>query len=112
MRGGGLRHLVSIQRVGSTSINSFGESSDSWSTLAQRHASIQPLTGRERFSAAQAQSDVSHKIGLRADSVTRSLTPKDRIAYGSRVFNIRAVLNKDERNREIEILATEVVNSL
>jgi len=32
-----------------------------------------------------------------------------RVKYGTRIFSIVAVINIDERNREIEILAKEII---
>lgn len=69
-----------------------------WTTLAALWANIQPLSGREVFSAGHLESRVTHKITFRWQS---GLTPTAsmRVLYKTRTFNIRAVLNADEADR-------------
>lgn len=104
MRAGMLRHYVTIQSR-STTPDTYGEPAQTWSTLyADQPASVQPLSGRELINAQAIQSDVTHRVRMRYVS---GVEVKHRILFGSRVLDIRAVRNVDERGAELEMLCTE-----
>jgi SPP1 family predicted phage head-tail adaptor len=105
MRGGSLRHLVSIER-GVETKNEFGETVAEWQELTKAYAFISPVRGDEKYMSAEKHAEVSHSISMR---YIDSISPKDRIVYGGRVFDIEAVLNLGERNRQLKILAREQV---
>lgn len=105
IRAGKLRHRVEIRRA-TEARDDFGGVVQSWTLVAKRWASVDPLRGRERFAAQQVQADVTHKVRLR---YTESLMPTDRIVHDGRTFEIGAVLNVSERDREMELLCTESV---
>lgn len=75
-----------------------------WADLATVWASIEPLTGDEKWAADQVEAMVSHRIRI---AYRAGVTSAMRIVYGTRTFNIAAVLNPNEANVELEILATE-----
>lgn len=106
MRAGSLRHRITIEQSTQTP-NDLGERIETWATLSQRWASVEPLSGRELETARIHHATVSHRITIRYYS---SLQPTHRIKWGSRIFSIDAILNIDERNREMQILSTEVIN--
>lgn len=108
MQAGGLRHRVVIESA-TEAANATGELIPIWSALATRWASVEPLQGRERFAAQQAQPETDHRIRLRYDTALAGLKPKMRAKFGTRVFDILAVLNLGERKREFELLCREVV---
>ncbi|KKM90813.1 hypothetical protein LCGC14_1234850 [marine sediment metagenome] len=105
MRAGKLRHRVTIE-VLSSSQDAAGQETGAWSTFASRWASVQPLTGKELFSARQFHADITHRVRMWYLS---GVVPKMRIAFDSRLFNIIYVRNADERNKELEILCVEEV---
>lgn len=105
---GPLRHLVTVERA-TVSEDAAGAPVKSWSTLEATWAGVEPLTGQERFIAHQSAPDVTHRITLRWSTALAGLSPADRVLYSGRVFDLRAVLNLDERNATIECLATERV---
>lgn len=100
------RHRITIERA-ADGVDGFGQPVKTWSTLATVWALVQPLRGGERFSAQQTVANVDHRIITRYRSDLAELTPKDRITWGGRVFDVTAVINRDHRNRELEILARE-----
>ena len=105
MRAGSLDKKVVIEKYSEGS-DDFGEVTNTWESFASTYVSIVPLRGREHFSSKGVKSEVSHKIELRyMDGIDSSM----RIVYGSRVFNIESVINVREKNRTIEIMATEVI---
>ena len=104
MRAGQLRHLVTIEQRSSTP-DTYGEPAQTWTTLhANQPASIEPLSGRELITAQAVQSDVTHRLRMR---YVAGVQTKHRILFGSRVFDIRAVRDVNERNIELEMLCTE-----
>ena len=105
MRIGTLRHAVAIKRLDATLVlDSFGQPTDEWSTIAVVSASVKPVAGRELTLARQRQSSMTHEITIR---YYPGLTPADRIEFGSRVFNIESITDPDERNRTLTISAIE-----
>jgi len=75
-----------------------------WSTFKTVPASIWPLKGAEYITAMQVTSEISHKIRIR---YLADLTPKHRIKWGSRYFDIEAIINPDERNIYFEMMCRE-----
>jgi SPP1 family predicted phage head-tail adaptor len=105
MRSGRMRHRVVIQTQ-TESRDTHGGVSRTWADTATRWASIEPLRGREFYSAQQVNANVTHKIGMRYYS---GLTPTHRLKFGTRIFNIVDVRLIKEIKNEMEILATEVI---
>ena len=106
MRAGKLRHRVIVQRrVEATDPQ--GGIEESWTTLAYRWASVEPLRGTELFTAQQIEPKTTHRVRLRWDSEPL-LSTKDRLEFRGRVLNIGSMLNVDERRREFELMCEEV----
>lgn len=109
MRAGRLRHRVVIQRR-TGAANAFNEPTDTWSDLATVSAGVEPISGREYFAAQTVQSEVSHRVTIR---YLAGITPKDRIVWTdtatdvARYFDIRAVIDRDERHREMHLMCVE-----
>ena len=104
MRAGALRHRVVIQSVGST-YDDYGDLSDSWTTAASVWASIDPVSGQEKDIAGELSGVVTHKIKIRYRS---GITTQNRITFDSRVFQIEAVRDWQERNIYLELQCKEV----
>jgi SPP1 family predicted phage head-tail adaptor len=65
--------------------------------------------GRTYLAAAQEQAEVSHRVGIRYLS---GIKPKImRIVYGSRILEIKAVQDVDERNRELILMCNEYIDN-
>jgi SPP1 family predicted phage head-tail adaptor len=108
IRAGRLRQLVEIVEPG-TSRDSFGGFDASGGTsLGQVWAGIEALSGRDAI-AAQAFSSVgTHLVTLRwMDGVAA----KQVVLFGTRKFQIQAVLNPDERTKVLKLLCVEVNDS-
>jgi SPP1 family predicted phage head-tail adaptor len=69
-------------------------------------ASIEPLSGREFLQASQVMSDITVRIRIRGRS-DLTLTPKDRVLYGTRTFDIRHVIDWGDRGTDWQLLCTE-----
>lgn len=103
-----LRHRVRIERSAAPTRTTDGGFTENWTTLATVWARIHPLSGREYLEAQQVEADVSHKIWMR-HNFDYTITPRDRITYGSRAFNILSAVNVNEENRMVEVMAKEAV---
>ena len=91
----------------SVSRDDFGEPDQSWSTLVTAWALVQPMKGRERFAANEVQADVDHRIVVRNSTELATLGPGDRATWSGHTYDIKAVIHRDHRRSEIEILAME-----
>lgn len=105
MGAGPLRHRVAIQRATNTR-DEYGQPVASWSTVATRWMSIEPLTGREAVEAQQINPKLSHRVTMRYDA-TADVTPGDRLLWGSRVFHIESAANIEERDRYLVMTCWE-----
>ena len=110
MRAGELRHSVNIERA-SESRDATGGVSKSWSALASGvHAKIEPISSRERVTAGQVVGDATHRVFIRHSSDVSGVTSKDRVVFGSRVFEIVGpAINRLERDISLELLVREEV---
>jgi SPP1 family predicted phage head-tail adaptor len=108
MKAGNLSSVVTVQTRSST-VDSVGQQSTTWTDLFTDRADIRPMSGREMFAAQAVQSEVTHQITMRYRpewGVGKTATSY-RILYESRVFDIRAVLEQGMRSREVRIMASE-----
>jgi SPP1 family predicted phage head-tail adaptor len=99
---------IIIQSPGTvqTGLNAGHQDWSNPATVCRPLASIEPLKGQELWRAQQAAAEVTHRITI----VYRAgITPAMRALYAGRVFWFEAVLNPDEANQELVILAAEVV---
>ena len=92
-----VKYLVEAQ-------DSFGGADATWTTLKTVWASINPVSARDFIQGQQAQSETSHKIITRASGITKNM----RVYFGTRIFEISGVLNKDEKGAEYTIMAKEI----
>lgn len=102
---GGLRRRVTLQTETHVS-DEAGGYTVGWSDVATVWVEVTPLSGQERYAARRIQAQVTHRVRMRyREGVTASM----RIVCGGRFFNIRAVLNRSEAGRWLELLAEEGV---
>lgn len=106
MRAGQLRHRVTFQ-TSTISPNAVGDPVQSWSDIGTVSARVEALAGKERFSAMQQQADADYRIVCRYHSGLSGLAPEDRATWGDRTFDVKAVLNTEGRNRELQVFVTE-----
>lgn len=68
-------------------------------------AYIEPLEGDEQLQAMQTGMVRPHRFTIR---YRPGLTSATRVVYGSRVFDVKSVVDTDEAHAELVILADEV----
>ena len=111
MRAGQLYHAIVIEQK-TMSVDDNGDRTETWTTFHECYASISTGNGRELFAAKQTFADLSHnvvirfKAGIKHEMRVKFADPK---AETTRYFNIRAVMNPDERNEMLELQASEVI---
>lgn len=106
MRAGHLRHRIVIQQSIITR-DSYGQPVASWVSVATVWAAIEPLSGRELIAAQAVQSEITTRISLR---YLPGITSAMRVVHGTRIYNIKTLLNLDERNRELQLMCSEGLN--
>lgn len=108
---GEMRHKVTLQSR-STSIDSFGGQVLNWNTVATVWAAMEPSGGRELLAAQAMAIDQPMSITLRwkpAFADPKAVASM-RVVYGTRVFNIHASNNVEERGRLLVLLTSEGLN--
>ena len=103
MNAGKQRHKVELQSY-TASRDSFGGEIETYATYAKTWASIEPLSGRELVYAQQVSEITKIRITIRYNS---SVDVKHRIKFGLRLFDINAIMDTEERNKEMTLLCSE-----
>jgi SPP1 family predicted phage head-tail adaptor len=106
MRSGKLRHTVTLQSLVETQ-DGYGGTTESWTDFATVRASVEPLQGREYFAAQQERAEVTTRFRIR---YIPGVLPTMRIMFDGRAFNIESIINPNERNRELHLMAVEVLD--
>ena len=101
-----MRDRITIQSLTETQ-DAQGAKSEAWATFQTVWAAVRPLRGRELMDAKQEQARVTHEIRARW---LAGVTPKMRIALGTRVFRIESAINENERDRTLIMMCEEVID--
>ena len=105
IRAGKLDKRVTIQET-TEGQDVYGAVTDSWGTFATRWASIEPLNGKEYFQVAERNAEVNTRITMRYIS---GVTPKMRVLYDGRTYDIQSVISHRENKRETVLMCIEDV---
>lgn len=95
---------ITLQSITRTA-DSQGGFTETWADVATVYAQIKPIKGYERFQFAQNETLVSHEIISRYRA---GITTKMRLTFDDRVFYIKEVLNIEEANAYLKIIAMEM----
>jgi SPP1 family predicted phage head-tail adaptor len=104
MRAGRRNKRVELQSKAFTD-DGMGGGTEAWTTYATVWAAPKPLRGAERYAAQQIEAS---EEGVWEILYRSGVLPKHRVKYGSRVFEITAVINPFERNHTLELHYAEV----
>jgi len=102
---GQLRHQITLQGQGSTR-DTGGGISAGFTTIATVYADIKPKSGKEVYKQGKLIGSVSHEITVRYRT---DISNGSRIKIANKLFNIRAIINVDERDRFLKLLCEEGV---
>lgn len=101
-----LRHRIHIQ-VSVETQDEFNQPIAVWENLVENvNANVAKLTGQELFEARQLHAESTYRIITRYVK-NLHLTPKHRIVFGEKQFDILSIINLEERNLIFEIMAKE-----
>jgi len=104
MEAGRLRHRVLLQSV-SEGRDTAGAIVETWSDIAEVWGSVEPLRGDEFFESQRVDAELTYRIRIR---YRPGLKSKDRVLYDSRTFDIRRVININERRAETHLMCREL----
>ena len=109
MRAGRLRHRVDVLTFTGAQ-NTYGEVDKgdivNWYPPTDTvWASIEPMSGTEGIEGGATEGSVTHKVTMRK----RTLNTAQRLRFGTRIFEIVSVLDKDERGIQLEAMCRETV---
>lgn len=79
---------------------------DAWTQVKLAWASIKTLKGREFIEAQAVQAENTVRFIVRH---AKDVNTKMRIIYNQRKFNIESIINDDEKNKTLTIIAKEVI---
>lgn len=79
---------------------------ETWATTYTEWVFIRGISASEIIKSGREEMTITHRIKM---DYRTGISPSLKIVWGSREFDINSVININEANREIEILATEVV---
>ena len=100
---GQMRNRIVLQSMSPTT-DAAGGQSISWGTATTVWAKVQNLSGTESSFGDQIQDRANYRFTIRYYS---ALTPKYRISYNSRTFNIEHITSVDEGKEKYQIIQAE-----
>ena len=100
---GSLNKRITLQHQTKVS-DSMGGFTVTWSDAATVWAGIWPVSANEQVQAQATVMTISHRIRIRYRSAFKS---SYRIKFGTRYFAIVSVINQNEKNEWLDILAKE-----
>lgn len=103
MRSGELKQRIELQIP--TRSQSSGEWLDTFTTQATIWGAIEPLSGNRLFLAQQANSQIQGVCRIR---YREGVTPRMRLKFGTRIFQIVSIINRDEANQELQLWYREI----
>ena len=99
MQAGQLRHQITIERR-VDNVDTFGQPQPTWSTYALAYAAAEPARGQEFFAANQLEAVEPMLFRMRFVS---GITQRHRVQYAGKIWDIRAIVNVFERDRELQL---------
>jgi SPP1 family predicted phage head-tail adaptor len=111
MQAGHLSKTIVLQRR-DLQRDALGAQVQTWSDVAELRAAIMPLSGRQALVAQAFNAQLTHQILVRYSHLFADPLelPKLRVVWGSRIFNIHAAINEEEKNRQVTLMAYEGMN--
>jgi SPP1 family predicted phage head-tail adaptor len=103
---GKLRHRVTLQQPVDTD-DGAGGTTRTWSEVATLWARIEPMSADERVAAERIEAAADTRITIRWRA---GVTSTMRFSFGTRVFEIRGLTDREERHRFLDCLCEEPVS--
>ena len=99
-----MRHRITFPKPTGSKLNSMGENVPEYTEYMTAWAYVAPKTGREYDEAQKLRAETTYNVLTR---YFPGITTDMRISFRDRVFDIESVLNIDERNEQLQIVAVE-----
>lgn len=109
MRAGRLRHRITMERA--VQVTTDGSTVTTWQTIGVVWGAVEPIRGREALIAGGTLAEMDTRIPLRYNSLTATLTARDRLLYDGVSYNIYSIAEKNTAHREIECLCKSGLNN-
>lgn len=108
MNPGELRNkiIIKVQPANQDSYGSKIEDTLLWNDFITCWSAILPISGREFFTAQQVNATVTTRIKIRYIS---AIIPGMRVLFGIKTYDIKAVIDIEERHKEIHLMCEEMV---
>lgn len=100
-----MRHRITFLKPMGTYKNSIGENVPEYTELRTVWAFVAPKTGREYDEAQKLRAETTYNVHTRYFA---DVTAEMQIRFNDRILKIESVLNVNERNEELLIVASEV----
>jgi len=107
MIGGQLRHKITFQ-VNTPVSDGMGGQTASWADSFDAFAAVWPISANERIKNQGIEHEITHRVRMRYES---RIVPTLRIKFGTRYLEIISIINPNERNVYLDIMATETKDS-
>lgn len=95
---------MTIERA-SVTTDPYGGEIESWAALGQEWAAVYYGRGDERRQAAMEQGSQAATFGMISNTLTRSLTLKDRLQFDGSEWDITSVALDTPKRGELEVTA-------
>ena len=102
---GKLRNRITIERLTLTP-DGIGGNAETWVVNKSLKAYIKPTSGSETLHSQRLEARLTHKVYIR---YVTDIINTDRVVFNGRNFQIRAIINIEERNKWIELSCEEGV---
>ena len=104
MRAGRKNKRIDIQQP-VENVNEYGEKTISWVKCCRVWARVAPLRGKEFFAAQQTNNENILKITM---AYQADISDKFRVAYHCKTYEIRNIINVEEKNVDLELMCSEI----
>lgn len=98
------RHTVEIQE----DVHDEASIAESWRTRKKLFANVFDVRGGERFRGVQLEANVAVVVDVNYHDW---ITPMMRLTHGGRTFNVEAVLDRENRRRDLELHCSRVADA-
>ena len=106
MQSGKLRHRITLERA-SESKDEWGEITKTWTEFGKRWSRAVPLSGKESFSEAHEIATIDLRVELRHDSLTETITAKDRVVWDGNTYDIETPIDVSGLGKEIHLMCVK-----
>lgn len=103
MPAGALRFRATFQRETRTT-NASGGATSSWGTYHECWAGFVPERGVEVLQDGHLQASVAGTLTIRSSTETRGIAEDDRVVVDGNTYQIRRIINPDQRDRYLEMV--------